>query len=63
MMKSKKVEHLKKQLEKLATELNNTGILLNNLGFDNTFSEGLSKKEKLLLDTVQKTSKVLIKKK
>lgn len=63
MMKSKKVEHLKKQLKRLETELNNTYILLNNLGFDDTFSEGLSKKEDLLLDTARKTGRVLIKKK
>ena len=61
MMKSKGVEHLKKQLEKLEIELRNTDFLLESLGFDD-FSEFYFLDKNLLLKKVKKKmDKVLCK--
>lgn len=63
MMKSKGVEHLKKQLEKLEIELRNTDFLHESLGFDD-FSEFYFLDKNLLLKKVKKKmDKVLCKRK
>lgn len=61
MMKVKKIEHLKKQLKKLETELNHTYSLMERLGIDNDFKDFFSSEENSLLDVAQKTGKVLTK--
>ncbi len=62
MMRVKKVQSLKEQLQNLKTELNNTYSLMKRLGVDGTdFSEFFSSEENSLLDVAQKTGKVLTK--